>query len=247
MSLYLATHKRAPMPTADWLVPIGLGGFTDTEVSLTDNRGDNISSRNRTYCELTATYWLWKHCDDPYIGLCHYRRFFSFIPIPIPALHSAAIVKAPVTPEVLGYLSSPSQRECLEQLLEHYDVVVPRPVHESPSIAETFRVAHGAAIWDAFTLACRDEFGSLAGILELESRFHYGNMLVARTEVFRDYCARLFRVVDHVAEKVGDLPAVEGARYQPFRYPGYLGERFTNLYLVATRRRTAVAQSVWFD
>jgi hypothetical protein len=247
MAVYLATHKPARMPTAPWLLPIGLGGFTDEQVTIGDAQGDSIAHRNREYCELTATYWLWKHCPDPYIGLCHYRRVFAFAPLPVAGLQGEPIVKAPLSPQVLTYLSSDAQRQRLEGLLEHYEAIVPQPVQQLPSIAASFRAAHGDALWVAFSRACHDEFGAVAGALELESRFHYGNMIVARAEVFRDYCASLFRVVDRVAAEVGDLAPVEGARYQPFRYPGYLGERFTNLYLLATRRRCAAVQSVWFD
>ncbi len=82
-------------------------------------------------------------------------------------------------------------------------------------------------------------------MLDLETRFHYGNMLVARREVFQDYASRLFRVSDRVVAQVGILAEEPGVRDLPFRYPGYLGERFT-LYLLATRTRFATAQAVWF-
>lgn len=45
-----------------------------------DNTGDNISIKNRSYCELTVQYWAWKNVDLDYYGFCHYRRFFSFNP-----------------------------------------------------------------------------------------------------------------------------------------------------------------------
>ena len=43
-----------------------------------DNTGDNISSLNPSYCELTTQYWAWKNMEADYYGFCHYRRYFSF-------------------------------------------------------------------------------------------------------------------------------------------------------------------------
>ena len=42
-----------------------------------DNIGDNISYKNKNYCELTGLYWAWKNLDCEYIGLAHYRRYLK--------------------------------------------------------------------------------------------------------------------------------------------------------------------------
>lgn len=44
---------------------------------MTDNTGDNISSKNKYYCELSTQYWVWKNIDSEYYGFCHYRRYLS--------------------------------------------------------------------------------------------------------------------------------------------------------------------------
>ena len=45
-----------------------------------DNTGDNISSKNSYYNEMTALYWAWKNYEKlgnpKRIGLMHYRRHF---------------------------------------------------------------------------------------------------------------------------------------------------------------------------
>ena len=47
-----------------------------------DDSGDNISSRNRFYSELTGIYWIWKNTSHDVVGTCHYRRFFTAKPEP---------------------------------------------------------------------------------------------------------------------------------------------------------------------
>ena len=81
IKIFVSAHKPAVFPKAASIIPIQVGAenapvlFQDT---LHDNEGDNISSLNPMYCELTAQYWAWKNTDADYYGFCHYRRYFDF-------------------------------------------------------------------------------------------------------------------------------------------------------------------------
>ncbi|MDE7022508.1 MAG: DUF4422 domain-containing protein, partial [Lachnospiraceae bacterium] len=68
-----------PVQNPSYVYPIQVGAdLTEQIISgLQDNQGENISRKNRNYCELTATYHAWKNCQAAYKGLCHYRRIFE--------------------------------------------------------------------------------------------------------------------------------------------------------------------------
>ena len=76
--IIVATHKEYAMPSDPMYLPMQVGASLHDSLPYTpDNTGDNISSRNPSFCELTGLYWAWKNLDADVIGLCHYRRHFS--------------------------------------------------------------------------------------------------------------------------------------------------------------------------
>lgn len=78
ITILVATHKKYNFPDIDMYVPIHVGKEGKVELGyIGDNTGDNISKKNPNYCELTAMYWAWKNLKTDYIGLCHYRRYFT--------------------------------------------------------------------------------------------------------------------------------------------------------------------------
>lgn len=74
----VATHKKYWMPKDEVYLPIHVGKAGKHDLGyIGDNTGDNISIKNPNYCELTAIYWAWKNLKADYIGLVHYRRYFT--------------------------------------------------------------------------------------------------------------------------------------------------------------------------
>lgn len=80
IKILISCHKPVAYPKSDLFLPVHVGaeGKMPLAGMQPDNDGDNISSRNFTYCELTAQYWAWKNLDADYVGQCHYRRYFCF-------------------------------------------------------------------------------------------------------------------------------------------------------------------------
>ncbi len=78
IKIIVATHKEYWMPSDPMYLPLHVGREGKADLGYTgDNTGENISSKNPNYCELTGLYWAWKNLESDYIGLVHYRRHFS--------------------------------------------------------------------------------------------------------------------------------------------------------------------------
>ena len=78
IKIIIATHKKYKMPNDSMYIPLHVGAEGKEDLGyVKDNTGDNISTKNPYYCELTGMYWAWKNLDAEYIGLAHYRRHFS--------------------------------------------------------------------------------------------------------------------------------------------------------------------------
>lgn len=78
IKLFVCCHKPTQVPEHPLLVPIQVGAaLADSHFLgyLHDDTGDNISAKNRSYCELTAQYWVWKNIKADYYGFFHYRRY----------------------------------------------------------------------------------------------------------------------------------------------------------------------------
>ena len=79
--IIVSCHKDDILVNQEPYLPIHVGKALNTnDLGIAgDDTGDNISSKNKSYCELTGLYWAWKNLKGvDIIGLCHYRRYFDF-------------------------------------------------------------------------------------------------------------------------------------------------------------------------
>ena len=186
----------------DWETPIQVGAaLTDERIcALRDDVGDNISYKNRQYCELTALYWIWKHDTSAYAGLCHYRRHFEL------------------------------NEEMLRRLAySDIDVVLTIPILNVPSVAEVYRHDHVGRDWEVMMEAVRalaPDYASTAQGLQ-DGKFYYAyNMLIARKRILDDYCAWLFPILQYCEEHCGAREGIYQERYPGFLAERLMGIYF---------------------
>lgn len=182
----------APPQKQAWVIPIQAGAALTEEAlaAVTDNRGENISEKNGTYCELTALYWIWKHSGSDYVGLCHYRRHFE--------LDGPALSLLPRT---------------------GIDVVLPTPILNFPSVKAVYCRDHVREDWGILMQALKeqapDDYAQAARVFSDVYYYPY-NMLLAKRSCFSDYCAWLFPILALVESRCSPKSDAYQNRYIGF-------------------------------
>lgn len=185
-----------------------------------DNGGDNISAKNGNYSELTVTYYGWRNSHAAYKGICHYRRIFDI---------------------------SEEQMQALLTKQSAWDVILPYPTVHYPNIASQHLRYLNEGDWDSLLQALQEEapayFEAYQQMLSRGEKYFYNfNMLLARSEVFDDYCSFLFRVLAR-AEALVTPKGWERAD----RFAGYMGENLTTIYFLKNRDKLKIiyAGKLW--
>ena len=225
IKILVATHNSAFVPENKLLLPIRLGAaMTDDKFDcIGDDTGDNISDKNRSYCELTAIYWAWKNLKADYVGLFHYRRYLSFA-----AEQDAAHDKAYDTIyDGANQINLDESVMC--NLIEKYDVIAPKLGFADGTIREQYQKEHNIANLDDCLEYIEEKYPDVAKFIDFldQKTGYFYNMSIMRRDIFDKYCEFLFDVLGHF-DKTHDL---SGYNTQQFRVDGYLAERLTNIYL----------------
>lgn len=215
-------HPFQVQESAAYICPIQAGAALTNQIvaDLQDDTGENISAKNRNYCELTATYHAWKNCHAAYKGICHYRRIFAI---------------------------DDKQMQALLEMEHKWDVILPYPSVYYPNIAKEHTRYVSESDWNAMLRALRETAPEYLAAYEKaitngEQFFYNFNMLIAKSAVFDDYCNFLFTVL----ERTEELTTPKGWE-RADRFAGYLGENLTTIYFLKNRERLKLvhAGKIW--
>ena len=211
--MYIMTHKEYAKPEGRMFHFLHVGRAIGRELGYEgDDTGDNISSKNKNYCELTGLYWVWKNVKCDVVGTCHYRRYFI---------------------ENEDYLSE----ERIAEILRKYDIIVPESEYgENGSIYNHYASRHNAKDLDV----CRDVISRLCPeyLPDFDacmscSLLSIANMLIAPKAIYDEYCSWLFGILFE-AEKYIDINSYD--EYQA-RVMGFLSERLFRVWLMHSHYR----------
>lgn len=230
VSIFVCCHRPAPIKKSSVLVPIQVGSALGTEKldMIGDSEGENISGKNRFYCELTAQYWIWKNCRSNYVGLFHYRRFLNF-KTKEKVFHTFGDNFA----EKFGLTEAGVLALC-----RNYDVILPRKCPKGVSLYENYNNEHIAADLDAAVEIIGEKYPAMAEtaeeVLRKSNEGYFMNILVTSKTFFDRYSAWLFDVLGELERNIQD-DVVRRSDYQKRVY-GFVAERLMNVYIEFLRK-----------
>ena len=221
VTMVIATHKKYQMPKDPMYLPLHVGaeGKKDSEGNeldlgyVKDNTGDNISELNPSFCELTGLYWAWKNINSDYIGLVHYRRYFSL----------KKKGKDPFT-SVLTY-------EELEPVLGKYSIIVPKKRrYYIESLYSHYAHTHYAEQLDKTREIIAEKYPEYLPSFDKIMKRTYGymfNMMIMKKEWMDQYCGWLFDILFTLKDTfdMPELSAFQG------RFYGRISEIIFNVWL----------------
>lgn len=200
---------------------------------MADNTGDNISFKNKSYCELTTQYWAWKNVEAEYYGFCHYRRYFSFSSENMPEADFGCLFFPYANEKTIRKLCM--DETSIRQKVCQYDCLIAKkiPVRKllADSVYDHYRRAPELKIKDLelFQEIVSDQYPQLRETAEryIQGKYFYPcNMFIMKKEIFQEYAQMLFAVLEEFERRAD----VAGYSREAIRTPGHLGERFAGIY-----------------
>ena len=213
IKVIVATHKQYWMPSDPLYLPVQVGAEEKEDLGyMPDNTGENISSKNANYCELTGLYWAWKNLECEYLGLAHYRRHFTL------------------------FNGTNDRRDVLNldqarRLLQNIDVLLPEKrnywietnyqqyvhAHHAEDLDETKRIISEKypEYQDAFERVMKKTDG------------HRFNMFIMKKELLDEYCSWLFDILFELEKRLD----ISSYSYNDKRVFGFVSERLLDVWL----------------
>lgn len=236
IQIYSCFHKPYQQIDSDIIIPIQVGkALSNQDLGFVcDNTGDNISEKNPHFCELTATYWIWKNVKADIVGLFHYRRFLNF-----------ANTETKVHKLADNFASQYGiTKENIENILKEYDLIVPTKTKQSKiTVYDYYSQAHYASDMDLALALIKQKYPSDYEIAEKElknnSQMFIGNVLIANKPVFDAYATWLFSILFEVEKQI-QPEVIKRDAYQQRVY-GFLAERLMGVF-IATHKNLKVKQ-----
>lgn len=230
VEIFISYHKPFLILSSDIFKPIQVGkSISSINLNINgDDVGDNISTKNPYFCELTATYWIWKNSKADYVGLFHYRRLLN--------LKSEELLNEYTASNDFLNNFNITKKDILD-ILSEYDIILPYKWNTGEySLYEQYSKSHVISDLDCVLNIIQEKYGpklyNLAqNVLKNNSEGYFGNILITSKKIFDEYASWLFDILFEVEKRI-QSDVLERNTYQQRVY-GFLSERLMTVFIAA--------------
>lgn len=217
INIFIGIFKKCEIPSNKIYIPLQLGAEgKENLLYQRDNDGENISSKNANYCELSGLYWIWKNVNVDIVGLVHYRRFFF-------------------KNQFYHKFKSVLKEKDIKKILQRSDVIVSKKVKIlHGTVREQYGQMHHIKDYDMCRKIIKKKYPDYIQAFDIVSDrnyFYAYNMCIMNKEQLNNYCKWLFDILFELESKV-DI-----SNYSNYdkRIYGFLSERLFNVWLVKNK------------
>lgn len=216
IKIIIAAHKPYWMPSDPVYLPVHVGAEGKKDIGYTpDNTGENISAKNPHFCELTGLYWAWKNLDADYLGLVHYRRYFTRKEV-----HSIKGKKKQILTET----------EWTALLAQHPVIVPDKRNYYIETNRSHYNHAHHSEGLDITEQIIKEAYPKYLPAFEKvmnRTWAHMFNMFVMRNDYFQSYMEWLFSILFELEKRL-DISSWDS---YDSRVYGFVAERLLDVWV----------------
>lgn len=215
MSIYVVTHKSFNTnfyDNSDFYKPLLVGadvGNTAEDYYLKDNTGVNISKKNKSFCELTGIFWVWKNRKDDIVGIDHYRRYF------------------------VDNDNKAISENNVRSILNEYDIILPKRekyIFQGYTAAQYFGICHDPLVWTLCRDIIKEKYPEYIKDFDWFSKQKTGycyNMFISSSTIINKYNEWLFSILSMLENNI-NLDNYDSYNQRMF---GFLSERLLNVWV----------------
>ena len=243
--ILVCCHKKDIMEVNYPYMPIQLGkALTTIDLGITkDDTGENISHKNKSYCELTGIYWAWKNLQNSeIIGICHYRRYFDF--------HNICNRFKPYTIFPTSYFNTTDfsiPDYILSEVLSGA-IVLPRQENFPITASAQFNESHSSLDLSIIKNIIKEEYidkysKAIWKTLTTNNKISLSNMFIMNKDNFNNYCNWIFSILSK-AESMIDIRNYPDYQKRLF---GFIAERLLNVWVYAEEKKVMRYPIIYFS
>ena len=191
-------------------------------------------------CDATNYYILKHDMGAEYLGTNGYRRYL----IPTWADRSESQINMPANEDTCKFLSSDEQKNSILKMLETFDVVTNRAVQMDTTVEGQYLRYELPEYWHLFKegiVKVNPDYKDSMNWFTTSTTCNFNGLYLIRKSLYKRMMSEFFEVLEYVWNNCSEVFPDKSKKSwpcseeNPFRYPGYLNERYFPFFMHANR------------